>query len=313
MLLHVLGITLTDISVKIVRENLDAIVILLLYKTLLLVCILPWVLSKGLEALKTKELSRHFFRSFFSFMAAWCYFQGLKYVPVADAAALENMKGILVIAVGVIFFSEKLNTTKALATITAFIGALIVVNPGFVSGSAAGFNANHYLILAAVFFWTLNTIIIKVLGRGESQRTQMFYVSLFSAIFALPALIFDWKEHSMGGMMLSVPCGLSTAEINLMQYLPYAKYFFFMAFCYFIHGIAFFQALKGELSTVIPLRYTKLLFSAFFGYLILGENVILSAVPGYILIIVGSLLIIRYEIKKVKVDNDGSSKEKESS
>jgi S-adenosylmethionine uptake transporter len=71
-----------------------------------------------------------------------------------------------------------------------------------------------------------------------------------------------------------------------------------MTIFYFLHGIAYFNALKSDLSVVIPFRYTKLIFSGILSYLLFSETPDPRAYIGYALIIAAGLLLLYSEARK---------------
>ena len=154
-----------------------------------------------------------------------------------------------------------------------------------------------------MFLWSGNTILVKVLGNTEHNKTQLFYLLLFASTWSFLAVFVRWGVIEFMGLSLNVVprftnFGYFTEQlISSKLELRHLALLLLMAICYFIHGIAYFLSLKSELSVVIPFRYTKLLFSAILGYLIFGEVSSYVAYFGYVLIIGSGLILFRYEIK----------------
>ncbi|MEK6734583.1 MAG: DMT family transporter [Pseudomonadota bacterium] len=303
MLINMLAMTCIDGTSKLLRETMSSAHIVLLYKFSLLLGMLPWVLSKGISALKTQKIHIHIIRSFMSVLGLLFFVQGLYYVDMADAAVLENIQSILLVFIGIIFFDEKKTFTKILSVFLGFIGAIIIVNPDIIN---LVFKIDSNLIkdkyygftLIGIGFWTLNSVVVKILGKTERNKTQMFYLVFFSCIWAAPIALIKWDSINILGMNLNlIPQGiisLSEFEINNEQ----IKYIIFMAFCHFIHGVAYFRALQTDISVVEPFRYSKFIFSAIFGYFIFGNIPSTASYIGFALIIFSGLILLWKEVRK---------------
>jgi S-adenosylmethionine uptake transporter len=303
MLINSIALTGLDICAKTLTQSLTPPQIVLFYKFLLFLITLPWVLVKGLELLKTSEIKIHFLRSLLSVLGGICFYKGLQNVKIADAAALENLQYIIVAIVGMIFFEEKCTKTKVFSIILGFLGALFIVKPEVFLLNRESFTTfNNYYIytLLAIIFWSMNTITVKILGKTERNRTQLFYLLLFAIMWSLPGALLRFDSFDIFGFELSIiPIGLidfSTIQLNFDQ----LKLLFIMAFFYFVHSLAYFNALKRDISLVIPFRYSKLIFSGIAGYLFFMETPISLEYVGYTLIIISGLTLITREVRQMK-------------
>ena len=313
MLVNTLVLAILDVAARILGADLPSPVIVFFYKFGLFILITPWVLKEGVLRLKTKRLWMHASRSLLSVLGVISFFHGLKFVDMADAAALENIQYLIVVLVGLFFFRERFTKTKMVAVICGFLGVIFVINPmlfldllqskGKIETDLLQNLQKYKYTLIAMFLWSGNTILVKVLGNTEHNKTQLFYLLLFASIWSLIVVFVRWGVTEFMGLSLNaVPrftsFGYFTELISIKLELKHLALLLLMATCYFIHGIAYFLSLKSELSVVIPFRYTKLLFSAILGYLIFGEVSSYVAYFGYVLIIGSGLILFRYEIKR---------------
>jgi drug/metabolite transporter (DMT)-like permease len=308
MLCNTGALAISDIANKILRGDLSSGFIVFLYKFGLFLLTLPWVLSQGTKHIRTKRFHFHLLRSFFGTFGAISFAQGLKYITMADAAAFENLQYIIIVLLSVVFFNDKLDQTKITAIVVGFLGVSIIVNPNIVrniicgcsdeSLSDSNYSKYGYTFLA-ICCWSVNSLLVKILGNTENNKTQMFYLLLFSSIWAFPAAFVKWNVTEIAGQNLPItpeffdPGLASLTEKHLMLLTV-------MGVCYFIHGIAYFNALKHDLSIVIPFRYTKLVFSGLLGYGIFDEKIDRYGAIGYLLVIFSSFMLIRYEIRRRK-------------
>lgn len=301
MLINTMCLTGIDALIKILTSSLTPSLIVFLYKATSLLIALPWLFSKGITVLKTNKLIFHIFRSIFSVAGSICFFNGLQYVNMADAAALENIQYLIISIIGMLFFNEECTKERIIAVIVGLLGAFIIINPDILSieQSYSYYNSGHIYILAAMCFWALNTITVKVLGITENNKTQMFYLLLFSTTIAGCSAFVKFSTTQVFGLNLSVPALISFPEAIIEWW--HIKFLIVLALFYFIHGIAYFNALKSDLSIVVPFRYTKLIFSGILSYLLFADLPEYKSYIGYVLIITASFILLYSEAKKKRL------------
>ena len=306
MLLHSLALPMLYSINKYLMRSLSSSQVVFLYKFAVLIGILPWIFWGGLKCLKTNRFKLHLMRGFVSTIGALMFMFGLKNVDVASAAAINKMEPILVMVVASVYFKEQLNKEKIITIVLSFIGMLLTAYQfiDFAEGKIffPWLNSNteippfnfHYLILfGAVILWTANSSIVKSLGKTESNRTQLFYISLISVIISMPAALFRWQWENMGYISLPIFDGIvSITDLNLTNAI--VELVLLSAFMHFLHVVCYFQSLKvAEMSVVIPFDYSRLIFGAILGYYFFNEKPTFSAFIGYGLILGSGLFLIR--------------------
>ena len=307
MLCNTASLAISDIALKILRSELPSPLIVFLYKFGLLIITMPWIFFHGAQHIKTTKLHFHILRSFFGTFGAISFAQGLKEISMVSAAAFENLQYIIVVLLGVAFFNDKLTKTKIWAIILGFVGACIIINPSIIKSllvrdtlslpfSENNFAKYGYTILA-ISCWSVNSVLVKTLGNTEHNKTQMFYLLVFSSIWSLPAAFIKWNMLEVLGYHMPVLPTFYDPGMGILQ-TTHVLLLSLMGCCYFIHGIAYFNALKHDLSIVIPFRYTKLIFSGFLGYTLFQEDIDRYSIAGYVLIIFASFMLIRYEVRR---------------
>ena len=276
MIIHAIALSSVYIIGKTLGKVISSDQIAFLYKAGVLVYTIPLMLKGGvMNKLKTKRIKLHMLRAVFSLGGSICFYRGLLHVPTIDAAAISFLEPIIALLVGVIYFKEKISTTKIALVILCLSGALFIIQPGF-----KNFNNSYIYLFAALIFWAMNNLSMKILGQTERTITALFYVSLFSTIFAIPiAINSSWSAFDSS----------------------YMKYVLVMTIFHMIHMICFFRALKlADMSVVMPFDYTRLFFTGIFSYLFLHERFKTSSAIGYALIALGGILLIYYETKKCR-------------
>lgn len=311
MLLHAVSISILYLVIKELRRDLDSNLIVFLYKLTVFICVLPWVFSSGWKAIKTKRLKLHFLRGFLSICGSLCLFYAIKYIDLANMTAIGYLEQVLLVIIGILYFRESATVTKILSIIISFIGALVVIYPDIIIFDVAnysfhinyqslkGFNKYYFFVFFSILFWVINCVVVKILGRTEKTKVQLFYVMLFSCIFTFPIAFFDWQETAVLDLLvIKYPAYLQNPEtLGLKQ--KHLVYIIILAFCYFIHSVAFFKAFKyAELSVIVPFDYSRLVFAGILGYTYFSEVPQAGSYLGYILIVLAGVSLIRSESKR---------------
>ena len=278
-----------------------------LYKLIVLIGIIPWVLKDGINCVKTEKLKLHLLRGVVSVLGALLFFHGLSKVDIASAVALNKMEPVLLMIIGALYFKEKLTSAKVYSVLISCVGMLFVMYPIitlsdgqldfplFNMKEAPSLNSNYLIIIGAVLLWTVNSSVIKALGKTESNRTQLFYVSIISVLVSMPTALFKWDIQSIGSINIPwISEILSFGDFNMKFILLLA----IVAFLHFSHVACYFLSFKvGEMSTVVPFDYTRLVFSGIIGYYFFDSAPSFSSYIGYFLILASGVYLLRVEAK----------------
>jgi drug/metabolite transporter (DMT)-like permease len=96
-----------------------------------LVCMTPWIISCGGAGLRTSHHRIYLGRSTIAFVSMLLSFWGLALMPIAEATALGFTSPLFATIAAVIFLGEVCAYRRWTATVIGFIGALIIIRPGF--------------------------------------------------------------------------------------------------------------------------------------------------------------------------------------
>lgn len=302
MLLHVIALSVLYATAKSLTNELNSNFVVFLYKFTILIMVLPWCLSTGFDGLRTSKIHIHAVRAIFSTLGSLCMFYSLKYLPLGDVTAITKMEQVVLLMIGIIYFKESITKTKIIVILMSFLGAIMIIRPDlFTSNSAEfkGFNSYYLFVFLALFFWSINSTIIKVLGKTEKTKVQLFYVLLFSSIISFPVSFMHWETY-VSYMLIDFRYPTHMLEWDSFGLKSdHIKYIVLLAACYFGHVVGNFKAFKhAELSVVVPLDYSRLVIGGLFGLYIFGELPPQIAIGGYCLIIAGGLTLVKYEHRK---------------
>lgn len=240
-----------------------------------LVLLLPYMMVKKIPLFGPNKFLL-LVRSFSGFTALSLAFYVTKIIPLYDAAILNHTSTIFVALLSVFFLGEKLSGLLVLYIGLAFLGALLIIKPGFQWLSQAAF-----LGLLSGFFAAIAYIAIKKLHHRESSLTMVLDFSFVSALGSLIWLTFEgavWPStQQIFDLILLGLCG--TFAQMLMT-----------------HAYKFAPA-----SQVSPYQFSTVLFSTLWGILFWSEIPDAYSVLGAILIIACGVGLLRIN-RKIKQD-----------
>ena len=196
----------------------------------------------------------------------------LVYVPISTIGAVIQTVPLMVTAAAALFLGERVGTRRVLAIFIGFLGTLFIIQPG-----AATFDIATTLVFIAAVGMTLRDISTKLVRENFSTLLLTFYTCV---LFILS-----------GSVLLIITGGASVPDIDMIVILVAMIALGSLGFFFMTEAVRL-----GDMSVVIPFRYTRLLFSMAAGILILGEQVNAIMLFGSALTILSGLYIWRREI-----------------
>ena len=125
------------------------------------------------------------------------WFYAMSVMPVAEVTAIGFLTYIFVSIGASIFLKEKLHKHRSAAILISFIGALIVLRPGFkiIESGQLG------MLMATVVF-TVSYLIAKIVSKERSSSEIVAMLSIFTTIFLIPSAIYSWEPLSIKAFLI---------------------------------------------------------------------------------------------------------------
>lgn len=244
--------------------------------------ILPFLGLTGAKFWRWKHKGPMAIRAALHGAGVYTWFFALLMIPLAEINALLNLGPIYATLGAVLFFGERLKFRRIMAIVVSFIGALIVIKPGF-----ATLNIGIIAILATAPLFSLSDLIAKQLKRDHDDNQIIFALSSgIAMLLFIPALLF-W-EPMTPSHMLGVACisGFATmGHVTLMR------------------------AFRGPMWAAQSGKYVQLLFVVGFGVLLFDEIPTVSTVTGAV-IVLGSVTYIAIRERQIAQHEARASQQK---
>ena len=225
----------------------------------------PWFARNGYDRIRPTRHREQFLNGVIFSAAAIGWFWALPRAPLDMVAAIGFTSQLYAIIGAILFLGEKPRLWRWVALLVGFIGAMIIVRPGFVELSPGIL----VLIATAVLFST-NRLIIKVIATRDNPETPVVWMSFWATIFTAPLAVIYWQIPDFVQSLLLI----SIALLTILSHYSMA------------------WALKlGDIGAIEPTTFMRLIWGAIFGFFLFGDVPDLFTVIGG-LIVFGSIIYI---------------------
>lgn len=258
--------------VKHLGQRIPALEILFFRSFIGFLLVLPAFLSDPMEPFRTKRQGMHFWRGAASVLGNFCFFWSITHMLLADAMALQFSRPLFMIPLAILLLGEVAGARRIAVTIVGFLGILLYARP-----FSAGFDPGVFIAATGAFGGALVVFCIKRLATTEPTRVIMFYYAFWNIVAAsIPAWLW-WVTPTWSELALLIMVGaLGIGGQSLIT-----------------HGFRF-----GDTTALVPLDYSRIVYSAIIAYLIFGEVPGLWSFAGMTLIVGASLYLVLNEEKK---------------
>jgi len=117
------------------------------------------------------------------------WFYAMARIPIAEVTAIGYISPIFVTLGAAFFLGERLHWRRVSAVLVAFLGALIILRPGFqelVNGQIAQ--------LCAAPLFAASFLIAKKLTNDTDAVVIVLVLSAFCTVILLPAALYQWRD-----------------------------------------------------------------------------------------------------------------------
>jgi drug/metabolite transporter (DMT)-like permease len=196
-----------------------------------------------LDLVRTTRLPLHLVRGIVLIASSLCFFSALRYLPLAEATALNYTAPMLVTLMAAWWLRERLTRARWAFVVAGLLGMLLIVRPGSEMLTPAAL-----LALGAAALYAIFQILTRKLA-GENLMVLMMYPSLVGTALLSLALPFvhsgEWYPTSDLGAIVGL--GIAGTVGHLL----------------FVRA---FQ--RASASAIAPFTYMQLVWSTLAGWLL---------------------------------------------
>lgn len=278
MLLSMFLLSTMDALAKWLMEHAATSVQLLALRSLIIVpCLILYFFLKGSksELLPTRPVAQGV-RGILGFIAPFSFFVGIQYLPLTAAVVVFFSSIFFTTLMSIVVLKEKVGVHRWGAVVMGYCGVALAMMP-WGGGELKG----YFLVLLSSIAYSGLFISGKFLARTESVTSLVLSYNLGVGVVALFLLPWFW------------------GDIELQMYIGVFLLSFFAVAGHFAMTKAFAVA---EASQITPFEYTGVLWTLLYDIVVWHTYPSHYTVTGAIIIISGSLYVIRRE-RALKVNS----------
>jgi S-adenosylmethionine uptake transporter len=267
-------LTLMDAFMKAASLAIGAYSTLLLRAPIIFLLAAPaWRLTGGTWPIR-QTLRIHVIRGLVVTAMGFLFFFGLTYLPMAQAIAISFISPLIALFLASILLGERIGRRAVIGALLGFAGVLVIL-AGKVwretMGDGALLGIAAVLGSALLYAWNL------VLQRQQALVSKPLEVVVFQSAIAGIALV------GFAPLFLALP-----AETVTWRDIAISAVLSFAGAALFTWGYA-----RAETQKLVPLEYSGFLWAALFGWVFFAEAVTGATIAGAALIVAGCWIATR--------------------
>jgi len=263
--------TMVDVSVKLLSQRYP-VPLLVWARWGVQALILLAVLAPRRRAaiVRTTRLRLHLVRSVVLVASSFCYFLALRFLPLAEATALNYTAPILVTLMAGWVLDEPLTRPRWAFVIAGFIGMLLIVRPGTSVLAPAAL-----LALAAAALYAIFQIMTRQLA-GEDLMVLLIYPSIIGTLLLSAGVPFVRSEGWYPTSDIAAFVGIGI--LGTLGHLLFIRAF-----------------QRASASAIAPFTYMQLVWSTVAGWLVFGTFPDAWTLSGIVVIAGSGVVLTWYE------------------
>lgn len=231
---------------------------------------MPVVLWRGgIAIFRTTHPMRQSIRALAVAGSSIVFMTALIHLPLADASAIGFVWPVMITVLSIFMLGEKVGFRRALATITGFVGMLIIVRPG-----SGAFQLAALLPLLSASLWAFASVLTRGMMSTEHPETTIAWSAVVMLAASTLLLPWTWLEPGWGDIGLGVLVGLGAAVG---------------------HAMVIFAYKLARASVLAPFAYVQLVWATATGYVLFGAIPDRWVLAGASIIVAAGLYTIHRE------------------
>jgi drug/metabolite transporter (DMT)-like permease len=287
MLASAVGFTAMTSLIKLLGSDYDAALQTFYRSAAGLVILLPMILKDVKGAFRTTRLGILLFRSGAGTVAMILSFYAFQKLPLAEANALSFTRTLWLVPLAFFILRESLGAWRIGAALVGFAGVCVMLAPGFGDGGH-GFGLAQLAALGSAGLFAMTITGMKVMTRDHTPFTLLVYAAVLGVAFAIPPAMFVWAWPTWPDFLLLCLMGILGTITQA---------------CY-IKGMQI-----GDAAAMAPIDYTRLVFTAFVGFVVFAEVPTWTTLLGAAIVVASTLVITWREQRAGKLKREMEERE----
>ena len=229
----------------------------------------PWGKNKPLLIL----------RGILGTIALVCIFYAIKNMPLNISTVIQYTYPIFISIFAGILINEKINKNLIIASITGWLGILIILNPYQLS--SLNIELDKFTVLIA-FLGAISTALAYITVKKLSSTEDIFiiikYFPLISVITLSPIVFFNWVTPNINDLIWIIGIGMFTQAGQTFLTIGLKKL---------------------PTSEAARINYLQVLFGSLWGIFFFNELININFIFGAVLVLLGTIISTSKKLKKI--------------
>lgn len=167
--------------------------------------LLPFIVGrvKPRDMLRTRRPVLQVVRALLLIGATLTFFAAIRYIPVADAAAIGAVSPLMLTALAIPLLGEKVGARRWTAVGIGLVGTLVIIRPGF-----GELHWATVMPLVTALCYALYQITTRILAASDPPVTTFLYTAIVGIVLLSAATPFVWQPMSGFDWALMIAVGL---------------------------------------------------------------------------------------------------------
>ncbi len=246
--------------------------------------LVPVVMRLGLyRSLHTRRAPLHIARGAIHTAGMMLWFVALPLTTLAEITALGFTGPIFVTIGAALFLREDVRLRRWLAVIVGFIGAMIIIRPGFGS-----IHLGVICILISTPIFSASNLISKGLARTDSASTIVIWQNIVIIVCAAPFAIWFWQTPAWTDLLWFLAAGLCGTVGHICQQRGYQL---------------------ADITLLQPIGFLSLIWNTLLGYFLFFQKPDVWTFVGAAVIFASALYISHREaVRRAQVNSAAAQK-----
>ena len=198
-----------------------------------------------------------------------CAYYAFSVLPLAEVYAILFASPLMITVLAIPILGETVRIRRWAAVIVGLIGVIVVLRPG-----ATNLELGHLAALAAAFFGSIASIVVRKVGAYERPLVLLIYPMMANFVLMAIALPFVYKPMPIEHLGLIGLVAMLAWIASRMMITAYQN---------------------GEAAIIAPMQYSQIIWATIYGFWFFGETIDIPTGVGASIIITSGLYIVLRE------------------
>ena len=195
------------------------------------------------------------------------FFYSISVISLAKALTLAFIHPLIVTALSPVFLNEKVGIKRWIAVLMGFIGALIVIRPGFLE-----FNLASLAALGTGVFYGFYLMITRKLSDTDNPLLTLLFTGVVGCVIMTSVMPVIWVSPTPNQWLMLACIGLVASVA---------------------HGFIIVSYKYADASKLAPLGYSEIITNIMLGYYIFSDFPDLLTFIGLFIIMISGIYVAR--------------------